>query len=83
METVQKRVEDYEASEEEAQAQADEELQAAKSLKAGDWISEVEGAEDAEALASLRALYDRTGNDFSTVRDAFEDKTAEFNNDGS
>ena len=72
MDEVKGRVEQYE-----------KELDAAKSLQAGDWTSQIEEAKDAESLASLRGLYDRSGADYSTVVEAFDAKKAEFDGDNN
>lgn len=75
--TLQKRVEDHEGELEERE----QEVSAAKELNAGDWISEVEDTDDEEELAKLRSLYDATGQEFSTVVEAFDAKKAEFDTD--
>jgi nitrogen fixation protein FixH len=84
---LKKRVEAHEKAEAKAAKEQEEELEAAKALNAGDWISQAEGAKDADELRSLRELYDRSGADYSTAVDAFDAKQAEFdgtdNNDGS
>lgn len=64
---VQQRVEDYE-----------EELEADKDMTAAEWIDEVERAENADELQSLRERYGQSGSDFSTVASAFDKAEAEF-----
>lgn len=68
---VKSRVEAYE-----------DELNADKELKAGEWIDEVESAEDAESLASIRQRYGMSGASFTTVEEAFEKKQSEFDSQG-
>lgn len=64
---LKERVDEYEAAVEEA-----------KEMKADEWISEIESAESADDLATLRDLYGRSGADFKTVDDAFASKQDEF-----
>lgn len=64
---LQKRVEAHEA-----------EVNEAKALKAEEWVSQVEAAEDVEAVDGLAAMYEASGSDFSTVDKAFADKRAEL-----
>lgn len=72
MDEVKTRVEEYEASVDEA-----------KAMNAGDWQGEIENAEDAGSLAELRSLYDASGAEFPTVVSAFDAKDAEFKGGGN
>jgi len=40
------------------------------SKKAGEWVSEIEAAQDQDALDSILTRYDATGKDFKSVADA-------------
>lgn len=70
LEAVTERYEEYEAVQEEY-----------KAYNATDWKNDIEAAETADDLSELRAAYDRSGADFSTVTDAFEKKQADLDND--
>jgi len=50
--------------------------------QADDWKTDIEDVETADDLASLRAAYDRSGADYSTVVTAFDERQAELS-DGS
>lgn len=65
---VKKRVEDFEGD-----------VATAKDMKAEEWVSDIEGAKDADELAELRKMYGLSGSEYSTVADAFDAKQAEFN----
>lgn len=67
---VQARVEEQEAIEEEY-----------KAYGAQDWKDDIEKAETTDDLAEIRAAYDRSGADFSTVASAFEARETELNDD--
>ena len=54
------------------------ELEADKDMKATDWVEEIENAENADELASIRQRYGAAEAEFSTVDSAFEKKQAEF-----
>lgn len=51
-----------------------------KAMNATEWKDEIDGAENAEDLETLRAAYERSGADFSTVTEALDAKAAELNN---
>ncbi len=68
---LRKRVED-----------AEKEIEDAKGLDASDWVSAIEDAEDADALAELRRVYGAAEVDYATAEKAFADKEAEFAAEG-
>jgi hypothetical protein len=45
-------------------------------LKAGDWVAEIEAAQDQEALDAILSRYEATGKNFSTVNAAAEARQA-------
>lgn len=60
-------------------AEHEELLQGDENMKAADWIAEVEATDNADELAALKARYDATGAEFSTVDDAFEKAEEDLN----
>lgn len=64
---VKARVEAYEG-----------ELDHDREMTASEWIDEVNGAASTEDLQAIRARYDMSGSEYSTVEDAFTAKQAEF-----
>jgi hypothetical protein len=64
---LQKRVEEHEAEQE-----------AYKDFSASDWQDAIDECEDEDQLAELRAAYDASGADYSTVVTAFDKAAAEF-----
>lgn len=65
---VKDRVEEYESA-----------VEAAKAYQAHDWQDEIDDADNTAELEQLRALYDRSGADYSTVVEAFESRATELN----
>ena len=53
-----------------------------KEYNASDWHDDIDKAESTDDLASLRAAYDRSDADFSTVEQHFEEKKAELDGSG-
>lgn len=84
--TLRERVEAHEeyaslSPEEQEEMARQEEVDAAKSLKAGDWQSQIAEAKDADALAELQSLYKESGADFATVNRAFDERQSQFNDE--
>lgn len=50
---------------------------------ASEWHDDIDNAESTDDLASLRAAYDRSGADFSTVVDHFDEKQSELSGGGN
>jgi hypothetical protein len=71
LKTVKGRVEGHE-----------KELAKLTDRNATDWVDDIKGAKDAQALSDIRANYERTGHDFSTVTDAFASREQEFAAEG-
>lgn len=75
MDAVKDRVEAHEEQEAAASAEREDRVTAAKEMNAGDWIEQIESADEDE-LQELQSLYAESGADYSTVQTAIENRQA-------
>jgi hypothetical protein len=66
-----------------AEEDAEADAEADSSKKAGEWVSEIEAAQDQDALDSILTRYDATGKDFKSVADAADARQEALNADNS
>ena len=65
-------------------AEGDEgDTEADSNKKAGEWVSEIEAAQDQDALDAVLTRYDATGKDFKTVSEAADARQAALDADNS